>query len=195
MILYGASGHAKVIIDILEALGTPSDFLVDDNPSISSLLGYEVRRDFGTYESAIVSIGNSHIRRQIVECLAVKHWGKAVHPHAIVSLHASIGEGTVVMAGAVINSGAVIGKHCIVNTGATIDHDCVVGDYVHIAPGAHISGGVVIGNGSWIGVGSCVKQKIKIGKSVTIGAGAAVVKDIQDGVTAVGVPAKNIIEY
>ena len=40
MILYGASGHAKVIIDILEDLGTPSDFLVDDNPSISSLLGY-----------------------------------------------------------------------------------------------------------------------------------------------------------
>lgn len=73
MILYGASGHAKVIIDILEALGTPSDFLVDDNPSISSLLGYEVRRDFCTYESAIVSIGNSHIRRQIVERLAVKH--------------------------------------------------------------------------------------------------------------------------
>ena len=73
MILYGASGHAKVIIDILEALGTPSDFLVDDNPSISSLLGYEVRRDFGTYESAIVSIGNSHIRRQIVERLVVKH--------------------------------------------------------------------------------------------------------------------------
>ena len=72
MILYGASGHAKVIIDILEALGTPIDFIVDDNPSISSLLGYEVRRDFGTYESAIVSIGNSHIRRQIVERVAVK---------------------------------------------------------------------------------------------------------------------------
>lgn len=192
MILYGASGHAKVIIDILEALGTTIDFIVDDDPSISSLLGYEVRRDCGSYDSAIVSIGKPEIRKRIAERIAVKHWAKAIHPHAIVSPHVTIGEGSVVMAGAVINSGAVIGKHCIVNTGATIDHDCVVGDFAHIAPGVHISGGVAVGDGSWIGVGACVKQNVVIGKHVVIGAGAAVVNDIQDGVTAVGVPAKDV---
>lgn len=188
MILYGASGHAKVIIDTLEAIGKKIDYVVDDNASISSLLGYEVRRDSGHYDSAIVSIGDGKIRKEIVSRLEVKGWATAIHPKAIISPYASIGEGTVVMAGAVINSGAVIGKHSIVNTGATVDHDCVIGDFVHIAPGVHISGGVNIGEGSWIGVGSCVKQGVNIGKWVTIGAGSVVVKDIPDSVTAYGCP-------
>lgn len=190
MILYGASGHAKVIIDALEAIGMKIDYVVDDNASISSLLGYEVRRDSGHYDSAIVSIGDGRIRKEIVRRLEVKEWGKAIHPKATVSPHASIDEGTVVMAGTVINSGAVIGKHCIINTGATVDHDCVIGDYCHIAPGVHVSGGVNIGEGSWVGVGSCVKQGVKIGKWVTIGAGSVVVKDIPDGVTAYGCPCR-----
>lgn len=190
MILYGASGHAKVIIDALEAIGMKIDYVVDDDASISSLLGYEVRRDSGHYDSAIVSIGDGRIRKEIVRRLEVKEWGKAIHPKAIVSPHASIDEGTVVMAGTVINSGAVIGKHCIINTGATVDHDCVIGNYCHIAPGVHVSGGVIIGEGSWIGVGSCVKQGVKIGKWVTIGAGSVVVKDIPDGVTAYGCPCR-----
>ena len=190
MILYGASGHAKVIIDALEAIGMKIDYVVDDDASISSLLGYEVRRDSGHYDSAIVSIGDGRIRKEIVRRLEVKEWGKAIHPKATVSPHASIDEGTVVMAGTVINSGAVIGKHCIINTGATVDHDCVIGNYCHIAPGVHVSGGVIIGEGSWIGVGSCVKQGVKIGKWVTIGAGSVVVKDIPDSVTAYGCPCR-----
>ena len=190
MILYGASGHAKVIIDTLEAIGMKIDYVVDDNASISSLLGYEVRRDSGHYDSAIVSIGDGRIRKKIVCRLDVKEWVKAIHPKATVSPHAFIDEGTVVMAGTVINSGVVIGKHCIINTGATVDHDCVIGDYCHIAPGVHVSGGVIIGEGSWIGVGSCVKQGVKIGKWATIGAGSVVVKDIPDGVTAYGCPCR-----
>lgn len=166
------------------------DYVVDDNASISSLLGYEVRRDSGHYDSAIVSIGDGRIRKEIVSRLEVKEWVKAIHPKATVSPHASIDEGTVVMAGTVINSGAVIGKHCIINTGATVDHDCVIGDYCHIAPGVHVSGGVNVGEGSWIGVGSCVKQGVKIGKWVTIGAGSVVVKDIPDSVTAYGCPCR-----
>lgn len=192
MILYGASGHAKVIIDTLEALGLKIDYVVDDNLFISSLLGYEVKRDIGHYDCAIVSIGDGKIRKKIVNRLDVKEWFKAIHPQAIVSPRASIGEGTVVMAGTVINSGAVIGNHCIINTGATVDHDCVIGDFVHIAPGVHVSGGVNVDEGSWIGVGSCVKQGVKIGKWVTIGAGSVVVKDIPDSVTAYGCPCRVI---
>ena len=34
MYLYGASGHAKVIIDILEASGVQVEGLIDDDPNI-----------------------------------------------------------------------------------------------------------------------------------------------------------------
>lgn len=188
MVLYGASGHAKVIIDTLEVLGETIDFVVDDNEALSELLGYEVKRDCGHYDEAIVCIGNGKIRKEIVNRLKVKKWGMAIHPRACVSSHATVEEGSVVMAGAVINSCAFVGKHCIINTGATVDHDVQLGDFVHIAPGAHVSGGTTIGEGTWIGVGACVKQGVKIGKWVTIGAGSVVVKDIPDGVTAFGCP-------
>ena len=190
IVLYGASGHAKVIVDILQWLGKKIAWIVDDNASIKDLLGYEVRPNTGHYDSAIVAIGNCETRKRIVESLDVKHWETAIHPSAVVSPLAKIGEGTVIMAGAVVNACAVIGKHCIVNTGATVEHDCQVGDFCHIAPGVNICGGTTIGEGSWIGVGSCAKQCIHIGKWTMIGAGSVVVKDIPDYVTAYGSPCR-----
>ena len=150
MILYGASGHAKVVIDILEANGEKIDFIVDDNPSLTELLGYEVRRNIGKYDEAIISIGSGEIRKNVVKGLEVDKYVTAVHPSAVVSPRATIDEGTVVMQGAIVQSCAKVGKHCIVNTGASVDHDCELGDYVHIAPHATVLGGVKIGEGSWI---------------------------------------------
>ena len=196
--LFGASGHGKVVKDILNANGVKVEAFVDDNLSVDECAGRIVLHDAKGLSPMIVSIGVNKIRRNVVERLLAnaKAYGNdfefatAIHPSAIVSPTAKIGEGTVVMAGAVINADAVIGKHCIVNTGATVDHDCVIGDYCHIAPGAHVSGGTHIGEGTWIGVGACVIQGINIGKDCMIGAGSVVVKDIPDAVTAYGNPCR-----
>lgn len=190
MILYGASGHAKVIVDILEANGQKIDFIVDDNPSLTELLGYEVRRNIGEYDEAIISIGSCEIRKKVVEGLKVGKYATSVHPSAVVSPRATIDEGTVVMQGAIVQSCAKIGKHCIVNTGASVDHDCEIGDFVHVAPHATVLGGVKVGEGSWIGAGAVVKQYITVGKNCMIGAGAVVLHDVLDGATVVGVPGK-----
>ena len=192
MILYGASGHAKVVIDILEANGEKIDFIVDDNPSLTELLGYEVRRNIGKYGEAIISIGSGEIRKNVVKGLEVDKYVTAVHPLAVVSPRATIDEGTVVMQGAIVQSCAKVGKHCIVNTGASVDHDCELGDYVHIAPHATVLGGVKIGEGSWIGAGAVIKQYVTIGKNCMIGAGSVVLKNVPDGITVIGVPGKNI---
>lgn len=194
MILYGASGHAKVIIDTLEVLGKRIDWIVDDDETIKELLGYEVRRNIGKYDAAIIAIGNCQIRQEKVKELNVKTWETAIHPSAVVSPHACIGEGTVVMAGALINACAKVGCHCIVNTGASIGHDVEVSDFVHVAPHATLAGGVSVGECSWIGAGSVLKQGIHIGKNCMIGAGSVVVKDIPDGVTAYGNPCR-VIRY
>lgn len=192
MILYGASGHAKVIIDILETNGQKIDFIVDDNPALTELLGYEVRRNTGEYDEAIISIGSCEIRKKVVESLKVGKYATSVHPSAVVSPRATIDEGTVVMQGAILQSCAKIGKHCIVNTGASVDHDCEIGDFVHVAPHATVLGGVKVGEGSWIGAGAVVKQYITVGKNCMIGAGAVVLHDVPDGATVVGVPGKEI---
>lgn len=192
--LFGASGHGKVIKDILNANGVKVEAYVDDNPNVNECAGRPVLHDATGLSPMIVSVGVNHIRKMIVERLqdadSSVEFATAIHPSAVVSPSARIGEGSVVMAGAVINADAVIGKHCIVNTGATIDHDVVLEDYVHVAPGVNISGATHVGEGSWIGVGSSVKQGVKIGKWVTIGAGSVVVKDIPDSVTAYGCPCR-----
>lgn len=194
MYLFGASGHGKVIKDILHANGIKVKAFIDDNTEINECAGRPVLHDVIGLSPMIVSIGVNRVRKAIVGKLVANNkdieFVTAIHPSAIVSPSAKIGEGSVVMAGAVINANAVIGKHCIVNTGATIDHECVIEDFCHIAPGVHISGDTLVGEGTWIGIGSCVIQGITIGGNSVIGAGSVVVKDIPDGVVAYGNPCK-----
>ncbi|PVY43017.1 acetyltransferase [Pontibacter virosus] len=197
MYLYGASGHAKVIIDILRDMGIPAIGAFDKNPAIKEVggipvLGPEVEQD--PEKSVIISIGDNAIRRRVAEQLKLS-FGKAIHPTAIISPSVTIAEGTVVMHGAIVQADATIGKHVIVNTGASIDHDCKIGDYAHISPGAVLSGNVQVGEGTHIGAGAVVIPNLKIGKWCKIGAGAVVIRDIPDGVTAVGNPARIIKEH
>lgn len=192
--LYGASGHGKVIKETLEANGSGVEAFVDDNLAVNECAGLPVLHSAQGCSPVIVSIGVNRVRKIIVERLQAAdsnvEFATAIHPSAVVSPSAKIGEGTVVMAGAVINADAVIGKHCIVNTGATIDHDVVLEDYVHVAPGVNISGATHVGEGTWVGVGSCVIQCISIGKNCMIGAGSVVVRDIPDDVVAFGNPCR-----
>jgi len=194
MYLFGASGHGKVIKDILHANGVKVQAFVDDNPNVNECAGRPVLHDATGLSPMIVSIGVNRIRQKVVEKLMALNkdisFPTAIHPSAVVSPSAKIGEGTVVMAGAVINAEVVIGKHCIVNTGSTIDHECMIGDYCHIAPGVNISGDTHVGEGTWVGVGSCVIQGIHIGKDCMIGAGSVVVRDIPNNMVAFGNPCK-----
>ena len=185
MYLYGASGHAKVIIDILRANQIEINGLVDDNPNVQELLGISVLHQSNGLSPFIISIGNNQIRKTIAEQLKTS-FGKAIHPSAIISPNSLIDEGTVVMQGAIVQSCATIGKHCIINTGASVDHECVIEDYVHISPHATLCGNVHVGEGSWVAAGSVVLPGVKIGKWSVIGAGSVVAKDIPEGVLAVG---------
>ena len=192
MVLYGASGHAKVVIEILEANNIPIDYIVDDGTNISELLGYRVEHDCSVFEEVIVAVGACQLRKAITERIEVTDYLTVFHPSSIVSPRAVLGEGTVIMQGAIVQSCASIGKHCIVNTGASVGHDVKLADFVHVAPRAVITGNVEVGECTWIGAGAVIKQGIKIGKNCMIGAGAVFVKDVSDGMTVVGNPAREL---
>lgn len=198
MFLYGASGHCKVIIDIItESRRNIIEGIFDDNPNCDSINEIPVfnTKTAETFlgKQLIISIGNNSIRKKIMESISAAYL-TAIHPKSIVSNYAKIGEGSVVMAGAIINSDSVIGKHCIINTGAVIEHDCILDDFVHVSPNASLAGSVLVGEGTHIGIGAIVIQDVKIGRWVTVGAGSVIIEDIPDNAVVVGNPGK-IIKY
>lgn len=193
--LFGASGHAKVVLDILFSKNIKVDAIIDDNPQVSNLSNILVvnTKDFKVSSEShfIVAIGDNLIRKKIVEQNNYKFLS-AAHLSATVSKFATIEEGTVVMPQAVINSNAKIGKHCIVNSRSVIEHDCILEDFVHISPNASLAGNVTVGEGTQIGIGASVIQGINIGKWVIIGAGAVIINDVPDNAVVVGNPGKII---
>ena len=198
VVIIGASGHGKVIADIVIKSGDTVVGFLDDGVERGMLVaGIEVLgktedyKDFADCEF-VIAIGNPYIREKIADMLPVK-WYTAIHPNAVISsLDVEIGEGTVVMANAVINSSAKIGKHCIINTGAIVEHDNVLEDYVHISPNATLSGIVTVGKSTHIGAGACTKQVLNIASDCVFGAGSVIVKDITESGTYAGVPVRKI---
>ena len=197
VILIGGGGHAKVIIDCIQAAGGHVAGILDDGHVPGTvILNVPVlgkTADYAAYSqhTFLLAIVDNAARRRIAESMHVQ-WETVIHPAAVVSQYAAIGPGTVVMAGAVINPGAVIGSHCIINTGAIVEHDNRLGDFVHISPGAALGGTVRVGKETHVGIGASVRNNTDICGSCTIGAGAAVVTNITEPGTYVGVPARKL---
>lgn len=197
MYLYGASGHAKVIIDIATANNIVIEGLIDDNDAINELCGYSVFPSSRINRSIelLISIGNNEIRKRIASQYEAIY-RTLIHPSAIISPSANISEeGAVVMQGVVLQAEVEVGKHSIINTACSIDHECNIADFVHISPNSTLCGNVHVGEGSWIGAGSVILPGVTIGKWCTIGAGSVVSKDIPDYTLASGNRCKILKRY
>jgi sugar O-acyltransferase (sialic acid O-acetyltransferase NeuD family) len=202
LIIYGAGGHAKIVIGIIHKCRKYRiAALIDDDAGRKGerLLGEEVIGAFADLprllsrtRHLIIAVGDNGARHRLWERLRglSPSYAEAVHPSATLGEQVTIGEGTVVMAGAIINCCTRIGNHSIVNTRSSIDHDCSIGDFVHIAPGVTLCGSVHVGKLSLVGAGATVLPGVTVGHEAVVGAGAIVIRDVLDGECVVGVPAK-----
>lgn len=207
IVLIGAGGHCKVIIDIIKSMGiykiigiTDENKVQDELMNGINIIGSDdvltevYARGVTNAFVCVGALGNPALRATLYN--KIKDIGFnipcLVHKSAIVSDYANLGSGTCVMPGAIINSGAFISKNCIINSSAVIEHECNVGYNTHISPKACICGGTNIGSNCHIGAGSIIIQGITIGDNVTIGAGAVVIRDVLGGSIVAGVPAKLI---
>ena len=205
IVLIGAGGHARMLID---ALRTDPTFdvhaIVDSDPRKwgNEVLGVPVvggdeqlptMRDAGVskFAVAIGAVGQSVVRRRIFETAIQAGLAacRIFHSTAIVSEHAHCGDGTQILINAVVNTNARLGDNVLVNTAAIVEHDCIVEAHTHIAPRASLAGGVRVGWGSHIGLGAVIRENIAIGDQAIVGAGAVVVEDVPARTVVVGVPA------
>lgn len=201
--VYGASGHGKVVADILLARKDPTFAgFIDDRDELqgTQVLGFPVfgngcwlERETGRIRVTVaLGVGDNLARQRLAEkCLA---WGAElatlIHPTASMSPSAQLKPGTVVMAQAAVNPNAQIGRGAIVNTGAVVEHDVVIGDYAHVAPNATMGGASSLGDCSFLALNATVLQCVRIGSYSIVGAGAVAIHDIPDHVVAFGVPAR-----
>lgn len=208
IVIYGASGHGKVVADIvstmstIELVGFVDDHAAHQNKTVGRvpvLGGEEVLPEIlrKGVTGVVIAIGQNDARLKKAGIL--KGMGfmlvTAIHPSAVLAGDVRIGDGTVVMAGVVVNVSATIGSHVIVNTGVTVDHECVIDDGCHLSPGVHLAGNVSVGKGSHIGIGACAIQNVRIGEWATVGAGAVIIRDVASGATVVGNPAKELYKH
>jgi len=204
LIIWGASGHAVVVADIIRCRGEFEivGFLDDVNLGrkgeqfcTATILGgaeqLHLVKDRGVLH-LIVAFGDCEARLRAAELVHSQGFElvTAVHPSAVVASDVVLGPGTVVAAGAVVNPSTVVGDNVIINTGATVDHHCNIAPGVHICPGVHLGGNVQIGRATWIGIGATIRDRVCVGAGALVGAGAVVVKDIPNQQRAWGVPAR-----
>lgn len=166
LVLVGAGGHAKVVVEALAACDRWVDAYVDVHentwlPSqhlVSDEDAWLMRPGDFVLGLGGVSLAQLERRFRLFEAYCDRDWTapEVVHPAAHVSTFSVLGEGTVVLTAAVIRPGALIGDAVIVNTGAIIEHDCTVGSGTHLAPGAILLGDCRIGAGCLIGPGAVI---------------------------------------
>ncbi len=203
ILVVGAGGHAKVVLDVLRAAGREIAGVTDPHLPMGGLFeGVPCLGDDGAWEdlfrsglrTAFVALGDNRRRRDAGAELRALGFelANAIHPSAILSPSTQLGTGIAIMPGAVVNASTTIGDDAILNTSATIDHDGRIGAGAHVAPGCHLAGYVTVGEGALIGVGSAVGRgrPVSIGAWARVGTGSVVFRDVAPGTTVAGNPAR-----
>ena len=204
VIVLGSGGHAKVVIDILHAMDTIEIFGITsktlsegENFSGYPVLGDDsVLEQFSNYEY-LIAMGIGGYRdnnlREIVFKLVKSldfEFINIIHPSAIISKTAIIGDSVTIFPGVVLNTEVQIGDNSIVATSSTIDHETIVGENFLISAGVTIGANAFINDNALLALGSKIISGIKVGRNALIAAGAVVINDVADNEIVFGIPAR-----
>lgn len=206
VLILGAGGHGRVVLDILLAAGECDvvGFLdnnadmhgrrVDGLPVLGGIDEAETWRRDESIDGVIVAIGDNGARRGITRRIQQRGIGlvSAIHPSASIAGSATVGRNVVIAAGVVVCANCQIGDSVILNTGCLVDHQTMVGEGCHICPGVRIAGRVTVEPGTFVGIGATVVPSVTLGCESIVGAGSVVLENVEPMATVVGVPARAI---
>ncbi len=209
VILIGAGGYAAILHEILSArpdvrlLGCTDKALGQSERSLAEGVTLKILGDDdaipGLAEGnpglrAVFALGPDlmEVRARLMGVLGKQRipFLTVIHPSAMISSMARIGEGAVVREGAIVSAHSEIGACCLINLGASIDHDAKLARNVYVGQGAKISSHVQVGENVVIEMGASINSRVVIGPGARITGGAFVNSDIPDRAVVVGVPGR-----
>lgn len=204
VILLGAGGHAKVVLDMLllsnlTIIGVICPQLATKKVSLwrglKVLGGDEALKKFHPEQVYLVNgVGmmpsaRTHFELFVNARTAGFSFLNLIHPSALVSRSVQIGQGVQIMAGAVIQADTILADNIIINTRAVVEHDCEIMSHSHVATGAVLCGQVQLAERVFVGAGATIIQGVNVGNRAVIGAGTVVVKDVASQATIRGASA------
>jgi len=197
-VILGAGGLGRTVLGILESNDVKDVVLLDDNTE-GEVNGYEVKgkiKDLEKIEDreVLVAFGSTYMlaREKLFKELSKENFFNAIHKNCSIDRTVKLGKGNILGANCVLNPNAEIGNNNAFCVSCTIDHDCKLGNNIYLSPGVNIAGAVEISDNVFIGTNATILPGKKIGKNSIIGAGCVVTKDVEENVTVVGVPGKEI---
>jgi sugar O-acyltransferase (sialic acid O-acetyltransferase NeuD family) len=206
LLLWGATGQAKVLAELGASLGFQVVALIDNNPGVQSPFeGVPIFHGLDGFDRCLAEIGVEGLagaaaiggwrggdRLEILDLMADRGLAtpSLVHIAAWVAHNAVVEDGAQVLAGAHIAAETVISRAAIVNTSASVDHECHIGPGAHVASGAVLAGAIEVGRDAFIGPGAVVVARVRIGDSAIVGAGSVITKDVPAGAVVYGSPGR-----
>lgn len=171
LLILGAGGFGHMIQETALMLGYEKTAFLDDAVKETDVVGKccDYESFLKEYDTAVAALGDNNMRLYWTEKLMEAGYRvpAIIHPSAVVSPSAVIGNGSFIMQNAVINTHTTVEHGVLINSGAVVDHDSF------------------IGRGAHIGLGSVVKSNCKIAPKQKVEAGEVIFSTRRkiDGVT------------
>ncbi len=206
--IYGTGGAGKEIYELVtcnEILRQEWEeiIFIDDTKEAGTFWGCrmlpfsELVHAFSPEQMKVV-IGNGEpkYRKMLAERVRGQGYSLAtlIHPAALVSSKAVIGEGVIVQDYVDIVAEAHIRDNVCINGHTIIGHNADIGENSQICSHVIVAGGARIGECAFVGASSAVRDEVVVGENVIISMGAMVMKDVRDHKVVMGNPAREIAE-
>lgn len=205
IIIYGAGGMAREVIELIENINTViptwhikgyiDDFKVACGEIINGykILGTsELLKDFNIPMNIVIAIGNPTEKEKVYQHIKEYQlkYPVLIHPTARIAKSVKIGEGSIIGIDCIISVNSTIGKHVFLNMRTVLGHDVIIGDFSSCFVNSILCGNVLVNEGVLIGSNSVIKEKKVIGKNAKVSMGSVVLFDVEEGSVVMSRPSK-----
>lgn len=202
--IYGAGGLGREVYELASSINSYKNcwdqiFFIDDgeiinNPRNASIIKFKNLKDKYNLQDfeVCIAIGEPQIRKILFERLLNSNISitTLIHPQVEIPKSTSVGKGVIINKFTSVSCDTVIGENVYIHPMACIGHDSFIGNHSIISSFVDVAGDCNVGDCAFLAINVIMKQGTSIGANSIIGLASVVHRDINEGVIAMGNPAR-----